>query len=108
MANWNKYIPFYIRLRSYLQSGLPRPELFPALIAPMIADAMPRGWVHATLKSGNALVLVDGVDEVPVSQREEVHTWLSDLVEILPVWMFSRHFPLACHPERMDEPSGLS
>jgi NACHT domain len=71
-------------LRHYVQMGLPRPEAFPEVAAPLIVGIMPPGWVHATLKSGRALVLVDGVDEVPASQREEVHTWLNDLVATYP------------------------
>jgi predicted NACHT family NTPase len=47
----------------------------------MIADTMPRGWVHTILRSGQAVVLVDGVDEVSALKREEVHTWLRDLIE---------------------------
>ena len=81
LSDWNDCLPFYIRLRHCVQSGLPRPEDFPGFVAPVIADTMPRGWVHSVLKSGRALVLIDGVDEIPASQREDVHTWLKDLVE---------------------------
>lgn len=81
LADWNKCLPFFIRLRQCMQSGLPRPEEFPQLITPAIAGTMPRGWVHTVLKEGRAVVLVDGVDEVPALQREEVRIWLKDLVD---------------------------
>jgi len=81
LLEWNNSLPFYIRLRHFVQSDLPRPEAFPGFVAPAIADTMPRGWVHLALKSGRAIVLVDGVDEIPVSRREDVHTWLTDLME---------------------------
>jgi hypothetical protein len=84
LADWNTYLPFYIRLRHYVQSGLPRPEDFPEFAAPLIVGTLPQGWVHTVLKSERALMLIDGVDEVPASQREEVHTWLNDLVATFP------------------------
>src|SRR5439155_1564269 len=37
LANWNDCIPFYIRLRHYSQSRLPRPEAFIDFAAPAIA-----------------------------------------------------------------------
>ena len=40
---------------------------------------MPLGWAHQQLKSGRAILLVDGIDEVPTSQRESVYIWLKDL-----------------------------
>lgn len=55
-----------------------------ALATPLIAGAMPQGWVHKELKSGQAVVLVDGLDEVPVLQRDSIRDWLKELVEIYP------------------------
>src|SRR5450755_1167777 len=88
LTEWKDKLPFYIRLRQCVLSGIPRPEHFPGLVAPMISDSMPKGWVHSTLESGRALVLIDGVDEVPTFQREDVHTWLKDLVETYPNALF--------------------
>ncbi len=84
LSSWNQTIPFYIRLRHCTQTGLPRPSAFPSLVAPAIVDTMPQGWVNAMLASGRAIVLVDGLDEVPTIQREEVHAWLKELVESYP------------------------
>ncbi len=84
---WNETIPFYIRLREYVPADTstlpvwPAPEAFPGSIASAIVGAMPRGWVHQQLQNGHAIVLVDGVDEVPVSQRESVYAWLKDLMQ---------------------------
>src|SRR3989454_10771983 len=64
LTHWNDMLPFYVRLRQYVRSDLPRPELFIEFSAPAIADTMPKGWVHTALRSGRALVLVDGVDEL--------------------------------------------
>ena len=84
LSGWNTTIPFYIRLRHCINSGLPAPESFPRLIAPAIADTMPKKWMHAVLESGEALVLIDGLDEVPATRREEVRVWLTELVETFP------------------------
>jgi hypothetical protein len=81
---WNKTQPFYISLRSCVDTGLPGPEDFPKLISRAIADIMPKGWVHGVLKSGLASVLIDGLDEVPKLQREDVRLWMRDLVETYP------------------------
>jgi len=99
LANWNGRVPFYIRLRRYVQSGLPGPESFPDFAAPAIARTMPEKWVHTILKSGRAIVLVDGVDEIPASQREDVYTWLKDLVETYP----KAHFIITSRPYAIEE-----
>ena len=88
LSNWNDTIPFYIRLRHCIQSELPKPEDFSSLVAPAIADTMPKGWVHTQLKSGRAIVLIDGLDEVPALKRENVRLWLKDLVETYPQGCF--------------------
>ena len=84
LVSWNNKLPFYIRLRQFSQGNLPGPEMFPGLVAPIIADTMPKGWVHHALREGRALVLVDGVDEIASARREEIHTWLKDLVATYP------------------------
>ena len=81
LANWNDTIPFFIRLRQCVEAGLPNPEEFPGLVVPTISGTMPDGWAHEQLKSGRALILIDGVDEVTETQRPEVQNWLRELVE---------------------------
>ncbi len=86
LTSWNGTVPFFIRLRQHVplnsesEPSWPAPEAFPALVAPAIAGAMPPGWVHRQLLEGRAIVLVDGIDEVPVSLRVSVYAWLDDLV----------------------------
>jgi hypothetical protein len=84
LAGWNDMLPFYIRLRHFVQSALPRPEAFPEFVASAILGTMPGGWVHTQLKSGRAIVLVDGLDEVSSIRRETVRSWLKELVETYP------------------------
>lgn len=79
LESWNTATPFFIRLRQCANDRLPIPDDFPQLIAPIIHGDMPTGWVKRRLES--AVILVDGVDEVPESRRETVREWITDLAE---------------------------
>jgi hypothetical protein len=78
MDKWRNTVPFIIELRSY-SDELPAPEIFLDKVAFEIADRMPKGWVHYILESGRAVLLIDGLDEVPEAQRENVYDWLENL-----------------------------
>ncbi|MFD9734975.1 NACHT domain-containing protein [Umezawaea sp. NPDC059074] len=84
LAGWNDCVPFVIRLRTFAEGDLPTPERFVAQCTPMIAEIMPDGWVHRLLKAGHAMLLVDGVDEVPSARRRTVKTWLRELLVTFP------------------------
>jgi hypothetical protein len=45
---------------------------------------MPLGWVHHHLASGNAVVMVDGVDEVGEARRDNVRKWIKELTDTFP------------------------
>lgn len=78
LESWNELTPFLIRLRECVDFGrLPQPEDFPKLLAPAIHDYVPKHWVHNLLESGDAIVLIDGVDEI--ARRHEVSQWIEDL-----------------------------
>ncbi|MBT3788735.1 MAG: NACHT domain-containing protein [Alphaproteobacteria bacterium] len=81
LENWNGVVPFFIQLRRFVESGLPKPEDFLENLVPNIVGIMPVGWVHRCLCSGNALVLIDGVDELPEGMRNGARIWLEDLTE---------------------------
>jgi hypothetical protein len=84
LSDWNSFVPFFVRLRDYVDKGLPKPEDFPIAVTPSIAGLMPKGWVHEKLKSGNAIILVDGVDEMREAQRADVRVWLKELRDSFP------------------------
>ncbi len=84
LAEWNGCVPFLVKLRSHGGGPLPPPERFLAGVADPVAGLMPASWVHRQLASGRALLLVDGVDELPSGQRRAVRTWLGGLLAAYP------------------------
>ena len=84
LAEWNHLVPFSIRLRGWSDRPLPRPEEFLEDVGRNLSGAMPARWVQETLMSGRGVVLVDGVDELSLSERERVRQWLGDLVDTYP------------------------
>jgi hypothetical protein len=81
LAVLNGTVPFFIPLRRYVDRELPFPQDFPLAVGAHIVHEMPPGWVHELLRAGQALILVDGVDEMPEGQRGRVRAWLADLVQ---------------------------
>jgi hypothetical protein len=77
-------VPLFIRLRRYVDGELPAPEDMLADVAAVLAPAMPPGWVRGLLLDGRALVLVDGVDELPDHQRVRAREWLRQLLTVFP------------------------
>ena len=73
-----------IRLRRSVGKDLPPPEEFVTEVGRHIAADMPQAWVTRLLREGRALVLIDGVDELPESQRRPARTWLAMLVDTFP------------------------
>jgi hypothetical protein len=84
LAAWNNRVPFLIKLRRYVDTDLPAPEHFLDIVASTICDLMPRAWVHRILSDGKALLLVDGLDELPAHQRRKVRQWLYNLLQTYP------------------------
>lgn len=84
LTAWNNATPFFVRLRDP-EADLNAPECFPALVARTVTGAMPDGWVHEQLRLGHALVLLDGVDEVPSERRPALLQALDQMVESYPL-----------------------
>jgi hypothetical protein len=85
LSGWRECIPFMVPLRHYAEQNLPGPEGFLIPTASNLAGEMPAGWVHDALRSGKALVLVDGVDELREGRpRAEARRWLRELVSDFP------------------------
>ena len=61
------------------------PSIFPILIDRVaLTESLPNGWVARQLESGRALVLIDGLDEMPQEHRETVRRWIDSLVAEYP------------------------
>ncbi|MFJ7207206.1 NACHT domain-containing protein [Streptomyces sp. NPDC098789] len=81
----DSYVPFVLRLRSFTQrDALPMPEEFLRACGIPLHGEAPPGWVSSVLRAGRALVLIDGVDEVPQRLRNRTEAWISSLVDAYP------------------------
>ncbi|RYF60720.1 MAG: NACHT domain-containing protein [Comamonadaceae bacterium] len=81
---FNELIPFYLPLRQFVGQDLPLPEEFVKAGAPNISGKMPVGWVHRQLERGTAVILIDGLDELPEEDRIRSRDWLRELIESFP------------------------
>ncbi|MFE1173465.1 NACHT domain-containing protein [Streptomyces sp. NPDC058773] len=84
-------IPFVLPLRTLARDGapLPAPGRFLAAVGCPVSGAQPEGWADRVLASGRALLLVDGLDEIPEREREATRRWLRDLTDAFPdnLWL---------------------
>ena len=80
LAGWNGLTPVFVKLREYSGRELPRPEAMLDSVAGQITGLMPKAWVERQLADGNALLLIDGVDELLDSERRGVREWLRKLL----------------------------
>ncbi|MER5951996.1 NACHT domain-containing protein [Streptomyces sp. NPDC001904] len=73
------HVPFVLPLRTLVRAtALPAPADFLASVGcPLTA---PDGWAERVLGAGRALVLVDGLDEIPAADRHRVRSWLTSLI----------------------------
>ncbi|WP_228045147.1 serine protease [Streptomyces ferrugineus] len=85
LAELNDLVPFVIPMRSLLARAMsfPRPQEL-ATVAELQIDEAPEGWARRVLEAGRALLLVDGMDEVPPADREEARRRLADLLAMYP------------------------
>ncbi len=84
LTSWNDLVPFYLTLRSYKDSALPKLSEFLLTTTPVLSEQAPQGWVKDLLSSGRAVILVDGVDELQSSKRAKVKEWLEELLGLFP------------------------
>ncbi|MFJ3833438.1 NACHT domain-containing protein [Streptomyces sp. NPDC090046] len=77
-------IPYVLPLRTLTRHGerLPAPRDF--LAGTPLAGEAPEGWEGRVLRDGRALLLVDGIDEIPEAERERARDWLADLITACP------------------------
>ncbi|MFI1658811.1 NACHT domain-containing protein [Streptomyces sp. NPDC020472] len=81
MAYLRGRVPFVLPLRALTRHGerLPAPDRFlPAAGCPLTP---PDGWADRVLAAGRAVVLVDGIDEIPEAERGRARDWLRNLLD---------------------------
>ncbi|GAA0429651.1 NACHT domain-containing protein [Streptomyces luteireticuli] len=78
--------PLTLPLRTLVRDGiLPGPEEFLTTVAgPLAGLPGARGWVTRRLAEGTALLLIDGLDEVPEAYRRRTLQWLKGLLDAYP------------------------
>ncbi|MEV5137943.1 NACHT domain-containing protein [Streptomyces syringium] len=81
----NGLIPFVVPMRSLAAQGTvtPAPDRLPT-IAHLPVEGPPSGWAGRVLESGRALLLVDGLDELPQPDRAPARRWLTELLRLHP------------------------
>ncbi|MEV4441828.1 NACHT domain-containing protein [Streptomyces sp. NPDC049577] len=79
-------MPLFLPLRTLIRRGeLPSPEEFlAAAAAPLAGLPAAQGWATRRLTEGTALLLIDGVDEVPEADRRRTLGWVKDLLAAYP------------------------
>ncbi|MGW6600976.1 NACHT domain-containing protein [Streptomyces sp. NPDC055036] len=85
LADLNGLVPFVVPLRTLHARGTDLADLDQLHTAAQISvGRAPGGWADRVLASGRAFLLVDGIDEVPHSEREKARTWLTELLDLYP------------------------
>ncbi|MBM7171479.1 NACHT domain-containing protein [Streptomyces sp. G44] len=79
-------VPYVLPLRALTRHGerLPAPANFLASVGCPLAGTQPAGWEARVLAAGRALVLIDGIDEIPDAERARTRAWLTDLIDAYP------------------------
>ncbi|MFD8984106.1 NACHT domain-containing protein [Streptomyces sp. NPDC059564] len=79
-------IPYVLPLRTLTRHGerLPAPGDFLGSAGSPLAGAQPPGWEARVLRDRRALMLVDGLDEIPEPERARARDWLARLLAAYP------------------------
>ncbi|MFB6825168.1 NACHT domain-containing protein [Streptomyces virginiae] len=93
-------VPYVLPLRTLTRHGerLPAPREF--LAGSPLAGEAPEGWEGRVLRDGRALLLVDGIDEIPATERDRARDWLAALIAAYPGnrWLVTSR-PSAVRPD---------
>ena len=76
-------IPFLIELRKHNTTNISIKAAVDSVMASSDIT-MPDNWITRNLKSGNAIVLIDGFDEIKPESRDNVLNWIDDLITNYP------------------------
>jgi hypothetical protein len=78
-----------LRTLSRGRGPLPTPDKFLEAVGCPISGIQPPGWIDRVLTAGRGLVLVDGIDEIHASDRNNVRSWVREIIRAYPQnrWM---------------------
>ncbi|MGC0423024.1 NACHT domain-containing protein [Embleya sp. AB8] len=82
LASWTDRAPFLLKLRTMVADDrlvLPEPADFVTASGSTLGTEQPPGWAARRLRTGRAVVFVDGVDELPEEHRADALDWLEQL-----------------------------
>ncbi|MCP4424685.1 MAG: NACHT domain-containing protein, partial [Chloroflexi bacterium] len=100
LASWNNSVPFFIRLRECVEEGFPLEiETWPNIFTSKALGGKPDDWVYDQFGSHRAVILLDGMDEVPKSKRPEMLRAVQDLVALYP----AARFVISSRPAAIDK-----
>ncbi|MFH8726508.1 NACHT domain-containing protein [Streptomyces termitum] len=74
-------VPFVLPLRALARHGERLPDAERFLTAADCPLTPPPGWADRVLAAGRGLVLVDGIDEIPETERDRARDWLRGLLD---------------------------
>ncbi|MEV6847249.1 NACHT domain-containing protein [Actinoplanes sp. NPDC051411] len=77
-------LPLMVELRRFADRELPGPSGFLTGLSRSVVERTPEGWVDQLLRSGNAVLLLDGVDEFPAQRLRDLLEWIGELVHDYP------------------------
>ncbi len=80
---WWRRLPVLLRLRDCSDGRLPSPDDLPKVVAREVGNA-PHAWLRMKLDAGHALLLIDGIDEVPEAARRRLHNDLNQYAIAYP------------------------
>jgi len=88
LEHWNSLVPFTLPLREYSDKKLPTINELAKFSASTYIEMMPDKWAGEIFSSGKALLLIDGFDELSDEKRNEVLSWLNEVVSTFPKNVF--------------------
>ncbi|MGY1437246.1 NACHT domain-containing protein [Streptomyces reniochalinae] len=103
LASLRGRIPLVLPVRRFAREGFPSPDDFLHAIRHPLADEAPDGWAARVLTEERGLLLVDGIDEAPESERAALRDQLRRLMRI-----YSGNFCLVTARPSSVEPNWLA
>ncbi|MFR0355219.1 NACHT domain-containing protein [Streptomyces sediminimaris] len=77
-------VPFMLPVRRFSDQDMPSPADFLSASHHPMAGSEPDGWAVRVLRSGRALLLVDGIDEAPAGRRQRIREQIDLLRRTFP------------------------